>query len=184
MDRVRNFGRVTIRAAGLAGGDVDTERMRFEKNATKPSTFRDALVVLSESSSEFGGELAVDAETSIENNAFLSIGDRYFNLDPIRRRPCVRRLRETRSASPFLPSPSSSLPRRVSRPCRSSWNSAARTWTAWVPVSPAYQVAASPGYMDTWAMEELEIQARAKVSLTNRPKFNFQGDPTAGRPCT
>ncbi|MEK6799535.1 MAG: hypothetical protein AABZ12_11260 [Planctomycetota bacterium] len=180
VDRVRNFGRVTIRAAGLAGGDVDTERMRFEKNATKPSTFRDALVVLSESSSEFGGELAVDAETSIENNAFLSIGDRYFNLDPDPE-AAVRPTLTGNTFSVTIPS----LPVIVASPagiaplpklmelrspdvdCVGSCQSG------------AYQVAASPGYMDTWAMEELEIQARAKVSLTNRPKFNFQGDPTA-----
>lgn len=132
---------------------------------------------LRESSSGFGGEFFVADSAVLSCNNIISEGDRYLDLDPD----------PDDGQSPTI------INNAITVIIKQGVNSIEGELLELRAVdhdnslgggeSGHYQVVASDGYDDIWALEKLEIEPGAKLTLTNRQGFVFQ-DPGITTPET
>lgn len=117
----------------------------------------------------WGGEFVVQGNSTIECNVIYSEGDRYMDLDP-----------DPNGLGPWIGlnkfyvtiKQGAATPQGELLELRAEDHDLALGGG----MSGAHELAASPGYDETWALEVLEVQQGAKAGLTNRQGFVFQ-DP-------
>ncbi|MDM8005431.1 MAG: hypothetical protein QUV05_04670 [Phycisphaerae bacterium] len=130
---------------------------------------------LAEATTGYGGQFFVDGSAHIECNRIVSEGDRYLDLDPdpsipLQDRPliCDNRI-YVEIKEGILGSKGTVLE------CRTQDQDAG----VGDGQSGAYLLASSTGYSDTWVLQELKVLPDAKVNLTNRQGFEFNGSGVA-----
>lgn len=157
--------------ASLRNTHVEVKLAEFGEG----SDVADNNIVLLEASTGFGGEFFVEPGTTVYCNTIVSEGDRYLDLDPdpdnrnwnISENHIYVRIKEGIHGAPGTVFELRTEDLDCTEPCGSG----------------AFSLMASPGYSSTWALEELELFADAKLNLTNRQGFVFQ-DPSIGTPET
>ncbi len=129
-------------------------------------------ITLLESSTGFGGEFFATGNATISCNTIVSEGDRYLDLDPDPDDGVQPTLINNRIIVIIKQGVTGEQGELLElRSPDVNYGDGA---------SGAYQLAASSGYSDTWALEKLEVLAGAKVNLTNRQGFDFT--PGSGLP--
>lgn len=129
-------------------------------------------IALLESSFGYGGEFYVDGRATVTSNVITSAGDRYLDLDP------------DPSAVNHPTIAGNQFTVIINQGALSSYGELLELRatdhdnTIGGGQSGAYELAQSPGYGDTWALEELRVLGSAaggaKVNLTNRNGFEYQ----------
>jgi hypothetical protein len=164
------WGRITVDGSLLVrGGVIQDCNIDVSLAGLEESTeILHNDITLQQVTPGFGGEFFVAGDSSIQCNVITSYGDRYLDLDPdptADPRPTIQDNLFYVMIAQGMQSSQGELLELRSEDLDFSVNNG---------ISGAYQVASSPGYDNTWALERLEILPDAKVNLTNRPGFVFQ----------
>lgn len=132
---------------------------------------------LVESSTGFGGEFFVADNAVLSCNNIISEGDRYLDLDPDP---------DDGQSPTFLNNAITVIIKQGVNTVEGELlelRAVDHDFSLGAGESGYYQVPASAGYDDIWALERLEIEPGAKLTLTNRQGFVFQ-DPGITTPET
>jgi len=125
-------------------------------------------ITLLESVEGFGGEFFVEGNSTIQCNVITSYGDRYLDMDPdptVVPRPVIQDNLISVIITQGTQTGFGELLELRTEDQDLAINNGA---------SGAHFLASSAGYDDTWTLERLEVMPNAKVTLTNRPGFEFQ----------
>lgn len=163
---IASGGRVQNTNVVVNQGEIGDGAFIVHNDISLPQT-----VPATASTAGFGGEFFVENDSTICCNHIVSYGDRYLDIDPnpdlsvpnpdvqnntidvIITQSTADGLGELLELRAFdhngeMPCPG------LLEPC-------------------AIQLAASPGYSDTWAINELQVRENGRVTLTNRKNFDF-----------
>jgi len=173
-------GRIVVDGSLVVRGNATIENTNIDVKLLEvddPNTIQHNNITLLEASTGFGGEFFVGGNATIRHNIIVSEGDRYLDLDPNpegERHPSIEYNRITVVIKEGTLSNQGTL-----------LELRARDFDAGTVVNPggssgAYQVAAtSPGFTEdpseNWVLERLSLEPNAKLNLTNRQGFRYQG---------
>jgi hypothetical protein len=133
------------------------------------NTIHNNNIKLLEASAGYGGEFFVQDNATISDNTIFSEGDRYLDLDPDANNPNLNITNNTIYVT---------ITQGVAGGQGTLLELRALDYDQ-VGQSGAFQAIDSPGFTPdpsaNWVLEELGIQAGAKLNLTSRQGFEFQG---------
>ena len=168
-------GRIIVNGSLVVQGNATLESTHIDVKLLDVNT-RNGIhyndIRLNETSTGFGGEFFVTGQATISNNRIISEGDRYLDLDPdplAEPRPTITQNNiSVIIKQGTLGSQGTFLELRAKDYDR-------------FDVSGAYQVLVDSNRFaddrsENWVLERLELQADAKLNLTNRQGFRYQTD--------
>ena len=156
--------------ATVRNSTICVNQIEFEGN----NVIQNNNISLLEATAGFGGQFFIQGSASILDNRITSEGDRYLDLDPEENNPTPPTIQN--NIIDVLIKPGTPVKQGRLLELRSQdVDCDPATDPAGCPAG-AFPLASSAGYDDTWALDTLEVQPNAKLNLTNRQGFDFNGE--------